>query len=307
MPGLVINFLEISKLIMHGPLSFLLKNDQNLSDALYKAIREVLPHTKKELKLWRQLDFVLDISSIDVQKRYHLMKGLLKAITSESNEIIYYGLWRGLEFVLDSLENRSMVEWIKLEYRRLVGNIDDDHDNDVLERDSKNLLLYYMENLGKLDRKKTQHLHLHSIIKRNPSLESWSRIFPFLLKPKSNIFAAVWQNEQDLPGMHLVYKSVYIVEASSFICNSSTISVLEAAKLILHIIKKADSAASEVYEIDKVLLDILLCTSQLIERQVAEAPLKEFHDTMIQIVKFVQKHCESDIPETYTKFLDKLA
>ncbi len=78
-------------------------------------------------------------------------------------------------------------------------------------------LISWAIQLGSLDNNKLHHRHLYFIAINTPSIDAWSKLFPFLLTPKTPSFSNIWQIEKDLPGMHLVYKSRYVSDLIKFL------------------------------------------------------------------------------------------
>lgn len=106
-----------------------------------------------------------------------------------------------------------------------------------------------------LDRKGIQHRHLALLARINqcggqemttPTLltvrTTWSKLIPIVLKPKSNLVLAVWQNDQDYPGDYHWYGECYIRQAALDISEGSTGPREEKAKLLHLLISKIISA-----------------------------------------------------------------
>lgn len=105
-----------------------------------------------------------------------------------------------------------------------------------------------------LDRKGMQHRHLALLARINqcggrerlPTLltvrTTWSKLIPSVLKPKSTLVLAVWQNEQDYPGDYHWYGECYIRQAALDIANGSSGLGEEKAKLLNLLIGKVISA-----------------------------------------------------------------
>jgi len=101
------------------------------------------------------------------------------------------------------------VEWI---HGQLVGLgliRDIGVDESVTSSSPTEMVHGWLQDLGSLDNKKTQHRHIFLACQLYPSIASWSRLFPFLSKSKNAPFIAVWQCDQDRAGMHMLYKGRY--------------------------------------------------------------------------------------------------
>jgi hypothetical protein len=174
---------------------------------------------------------------------------------STSNDVLYNYLFRALEYCYEC-PNYSSLNWLRKELARLTESTF--FDNDRFSDFNKENVAHLISELGQIDKKKTQHLHLFWLVSHEATLENWSRIFPFANKPKSNVFSNIWQNDKDLPGLHLKYREKYIIHFIEFLkANSPAVSVVEQFQVLARRIKlhKADvyNAESLIVHIDEYI------------------------------------------------------
>lgn len=186
-------------------------------------------------------------------KNSFLQKPILEKMLSScekntNNDILYHYLFRALEYCYEC-PDPSSLDWLRKELTRLTERTF--FDDDLFADFNKENIAQLISEMGQIDKKKTQHLHLFWLVSHEATLDNWSKIFPFANKPKSNVFSNIWQNDKDLPGLHLKYREKYIMNFIEFLkANSHDVSVAEQFRVLARRIKLHQA---EIYNAENII------------------------------------------------------
>lgn len=115
--------------------------------------------------------------------------------------------------------------------------------------------------VGARDRRRTQHMHLALEARLAGTVEAWARLFPFLTRAKGAAFSAVWQNDQELAGAHLVARAAYLCELATFLAGLP--GRAQALELLLLVARRAVGHLAELHGGRAVLAHVAACVAGL--------------------------------------------